>query len=318
MADHFADRLSKAVQAKGNPICVGIDPVYQKLPKQITERRDLNDENDLEAAIDAIFEFSTKVMRLVAPLVPAVKINSAFFERYYWEGIENYYALLQEADELGLEVIGDVKRGDIGSTAQAYAEAHLRNPEFIDMEDLVAPDAITVNGFAGVDGIKPFADLAAQQGKGVYVWVRASNPSAGALQDFSNAQGQRWFELLAEQVATLAAQPEYMGQSGLSCLGMVVGGTAAEQAQGLRERYPHVQFLVPGYGAQGASAADCAAFCTKDGTGALVNASRSIIYAHENPTYKETFGPQWEKCIEQAVKDMQAQFVAVLRGQQPL
>lgn len=318
MADHFADRLCQAIEAKKNPICVGIDPVYRRLPKQITERRDLNDENDLEAAIDAIIEFSTRVMRIVAPLVPAVKINSAFFERYYWEGVENYYALVQEANELGLEVIGDVKRGDIGSTAEAYADAHLRNPEFVDMDNMVAPDAITVNGFAGIDGIKPFADMAAQQGKGLYVWVRASNPSAASLQDFADASGRRWFELLAEQVATLAAQPEYIGQSGLSCVGMVVGGASAEQAKALRQLYPHVQFLVPGYGAQGATAADCAAFCRENGTGALVNASRSIIYAHENPTYHERFGPDWEKCIEQAVKDMQAQFVAVLRGQQPL
>ena len=121
MADNFADRITKAAQNKATPAVVGIDPVYAKLPKQIREHKDLNDEMDVAAAIDAIFEFCTRVLRIVSPLVPAVKINSAFFERYYWEGIEQYYSLIQEADELGLEVIGDVKRGYIGTTAEAYA-----------------------------------------------------------------------------------------------------------------------------------------------------------------------------------------------------
>ena len=304
MSDHFADRLTKAINEKNACVCVGIDPVYSKLPKQIIEHKDLNDEMDIEAAIDAVFEFSTKVLRIVSPLVPAVKMNSAFFERYYWEGMETYYSLIQEADELGLEIIGDVKRGDIGSTAEAYADAHLRNPEFVDMDMFVAPDAITVNGFAGVDGIRPFADAATEQGKGVFVWVRASNPSAGALQDFKNADGKCWFELLAEQVATLACEPKQMGSCGLSNIGMVVGGTAAEQAKQLREQYPHIIFLVPGYGAQGAGASDCLNFCKEDGTGALISASRSIIYAYDNPKYSEQFGANWEKCIEQACVDM--------------
>ena len=318
MADHFADRLTKAAQAKGTPAVVGIDPVYSKLPEQIRESKDLNDEMDIEAAIDAIFEFCRRVIRIVSPLVPAVKINSAFFERYYWDGIETYYSLIQEADELGLEVIGDVKRGDIGSTAHAYADAHLRNPEFIDMEGIVAPDAITANGFAGLDGIKPLADVANEEGKGVFVWVRGSNPSAGVLQDFADAHGKRFFEVLAEQVATLACEPQRIGQCGLSNVGMVVGGTAAEQARILREQYPHIIFLVPGFGAQGADAADCLQFAKSDGSGVLVSASRSIINAYDNSRYKEQFGADWEKCIEQACLDMKAALAAVMRGQKPL
>jgi orotidine-5'-phosphate decarboxylase len=318
MSDHFADRLTQAIQDKGVPICVGIDPVYTKLPKKIIERKDLNDEMDIEAAIDAIFEFSTKVLRIVAPHVPAVKINSAFFERYYWEGVECYYSLIQEATELGLEVIGDVKRGDIGSTAEAYADAHVKNPEFMDMDDIDSPDAITVNGFAGLDGIRPFADVAIGEGKGVFVWVRASNPSAAILQDFANADGKKFFELLAEQVATLATEPQYLGSSGFSNIGMIVGGTAAKQAKQLREQYPHMYFLVPGYGAQGASGADCLQFAKDDGTGVLISASRSILYAFDQEPYLERFGPDWEKSIEQACLDMKAEMIAVLRGQDPI
>lgn len=310
VADHFADRFVAAAKQKATCAVVGIDPVYARLPKEIVGRKEMNDEHDLEAAIDATFEFCTRVLRVVAPLVPAVKINSAFFERYFWEGLETYYSLVQEADELGLEVIGDVKRGDIGSTAQAYAEGHLRNPEFVDMDNLVAPDAITVNGFAGLDGIKPFADLATEQGKGIFVWVRASNPSAAVLHDFADANGRKFFEVLAEQAATLACEPERIGESGYSNVGMVIGGTAAEQAAALRAQYPQVMFLVPGYGAQGATAADCARFLKEDRTGALINASRSIIYAYENPTYQEQFGENWEKCIEQALLDMKRDLAA--------
>lgn len=318
MSDHFADRLTQTIQDKGVPICVGLDPIYSKLPKAIIERKDLNDEMDIEASIDAIFEFSTRVLKIVAPHVPAVKINSAFFEKYLWEGIECYYSLIQEATELGLEVIGDVKRGDIGSTAEAYAEAHVKNPEFQDMDDIDAPDAITVNGFAGLDGIRPFADVAAEQGKGIFVWIRASNPSAASIQDFANAEGKKWFEVLAEQVATLAAEPQYMGKSGFSNIGMVVGGTAAEQAVRLREQYPHIYFLVPGYGAQGATGADCLRFAKENGTGVLVNASRSILYAFDQERYHERFGPDWQKSIEQACLDMKAEMIAVIRGQEPL
>ena len=230
LANHFADRLNKAILEKGTPATVGVDPIYSKLPKQITERKELNDEMDVEAAIDAVFEFSTRLLRIVASIVPAVKINSAFFEKYYWEGVECYYSLVQEADSLGLEIIGDIKRGDIGSTAEAYAEAHLKNPEFVDMESIVAPDAITINGFAGADGILPFADVANEQGKGIFVWVRGSNPSAAVLQDFTNADGKSFFEHLAEKVAEIASQPQRLGQCGMSNIGMVVGGTAAELA----------------------------------------------------------------------------------------
>ncbi len=307
MSNHFADRLTQAIKDKGTCAAVGIDPVYDKLPKALIERADLNDPKDLPAALDAIVEFSTKVMKIVAPIVPAVKINIAFFEKYLWEGVENYYSLIQEAEALGVEVIGDVKRGDIGSTAESYAKGHVQNCDFVDMEYIVAADAITVNGFAGIDGIKPFADTAAEEGKGIFVWTRASNPSAGILQDFADAEGKKFWELMAEQVALLACENAYMGKSGYSSVGMVIGGTTAEQTKSLRERYPHIIFLVPGYGAQGASAEDCKKFCKEDGTGAIIPASRSVIYAFNDPKYYETYGAaNWEKCIEKAALDMKA------------
>jgi len=303
MASHFADRLCDAVKSRKTALVVGLDPVYSRLPAAIKEHRQMNDEFDADAAVDAIFDFCTQAMRIIAPMVPAVKINIAFFEKYLWEGLETYYALITEADDLGLEVVGDVKRGDIGHTAELYAAAHLENPELAGLEDTLAPDAITINGYTGTDGIEPFADMATKQGKGVFVLVRTSNPSAAAIQDFTDADGQTMYEKVAEVVAQIADKPERIGTSGYSNVGMVVGGTAPEVTTGLRKKYDKIWFLVPGYGSQGASAAGCIRFCKPDGTGALINASRSIIYAYERPQYREQFGDDWKKCIEQAVID---------------
>jgi len=303
MASHFADRLCDAVKTKKTSLIVGLDPVYTRLPSAIRSHRQMNDEFDAAAAVDAIFDFCTQAMRIVAPMVPAVKINIAFFEKYLWEGLETYYSLISEADELGLEIIGDVKRGDIGHTAEAYAAAHLENSELAGLEDNLAPDAITVNGYTGTDGIEPFADMADKQGKGIFVVVRTSNPSAAAIQDFTDADGQRMYEKLAEVVGQIANKTERIGNNGYSNVGMVVGGTAPQVTTALRRKYEKIWFLVPGYGSQGAEAADCVRFCKPDGTGALINASRSIIYAYEKPKYKDQFGDDWKRCIEQAVID---------------
>jgi orotidine-5'-phosphate decarboxylase len=303
MASHFGDRLFDAVKGRRTSLVVGLDPVYSRLPSAIKSHREMNDEFDAEAAVDAIFDFCTQAMRIVAPMIPAVKINIAFFEKYLWEGIETYYALISEADDLGLEIIGDVKRGDIGHTAELYAAAHIENPELAGLEDTLAPDAITINGYTGTDGIEPFADMATKQGKGVFVLVRTSNPSAAEIQDFADAQGRKMYEKLAEVVGRIANKAERIGSSGYSNVGMVVGGTAPDVTTVLRQQYDKIWFLVPGYGSQGASAADCVRFCKPDGTGALINASRSIIYAYEKPEYKEQFGDDWKRCIEQAVID---------------
>jgi len=303
MSNHFADRLCDAVKSKKTPLVVGLDPVYGRLPGAIRTHRDMNDEFDAAAAVDAIFDFCTQTMRIVAPMVPAIKINIAYFEKYLWEGIETYYSLVSEANELGLEVIGDVKRGDIGHTAESYASAHLENSELVGLEDVLMPDAITVNGFAGIEGIEPFANVADKEGKGIFVWVRSSNAGAAAIQDFADSAGQTMYEKLAEVVGEIANKPQRIGSSGYSNVGMIVGGTSPKATAALRKKYDKVLFLVPGYGSQGATAADCVRFCKPDGTGALINASRSIIYAYEIPKYKEQFGSDWKKCIEQAVID---------------
>ncbi len=313
MADNFADQLLKVIRAKRSPVCVGIDPVYGRLPAEIAEQRDMNDEMDAEAALDAVLEFCRRIIRIVAPYVPAVKINSAFFERYYSEGIEGYYDLIEEAAGHDLIVIGDCKRGDIGPTAEMYAKAHLADPDFTNFEERVGPDAVTVNPYFGIDGVKPFIDVAKEEGKGLFVLVRTSNESGGSIQDIVGADGTRLCEAVAKLVTEWASGEGLIGTSGYSCVGAVVGARDAAMAAALRERMPYSIFLVPGYGAQGATAADVAACFKPDGTGAIVNASRSILYAYEDMKYLEMYASEWEKCVEQACKDFVADVAKVVK-----
>lgn len=302
-AENFADRLIEAIDAKRSPICVGIDPIFDMLPDAVAGESASRDSNDSESAIDAIFEFSTRVLRIVAPHAPCVKIQSAYFEKYLWEGVELYYTLVQEAAKLGLLVIGDVKRGDIGATSQAYAAAHLSNPRLRDLDRLIAPDAITVNPMLGMDTLEPFVQSARDAGnKGLFVLVRTSNPGSAELQDAKLIDGRTWSEMLADRVNELASDASLIGGRGYSSIGCVVGATQAHTMQSLRKRLPRSIFLLPGYGTQGATGEMTRAAFDDDGRGAIVSASRSILYAHREKKYASL--GSWQKCVEQAVIDM--------------
>lgn len=309
---HFADRLLEACQSKGAPICVGIDPVLDLMPPP-SGNAFRADPNDPRLAVDAIFDFTLRVLRVVAPIVPIVKFQSAFFEKYYAEGVEAYYSLIGEARELGLLVIGDVKRGDIGSTSAAYADAHLTDPPARHDEDetLAAPDAITLSPICGLDTLDPFIQNVRQTGKGLFVLIRTSNPGSAALQDQLLADGRTWSESLADQLAPLAADPALLGTSGYSAIGAVVGATQTHTIQSLRQRLPHSIFLLPGYGKQGATA-DMTRAAFKDGRGALVSASRSILYAYREPRYAALAAKSWEHATEQAAQEMREDLRRVL------
>lgn len=302
-AENFADRLINAIDAKRSPICVGIDPMYDLLPDAIAGEAASRDPKDAEAAIDAIFEFSTTVLKIVAPHVPCVKIQSAYFEKYLWEGVELYYTLVQEAARLGLLVIGDVKRGDIGATSQAYAAGHLSDPRLRDLDKLIAPDAITVNPMLGLDTLSPFIQAASDAGnKGLFVLVRTSNPGSAELQDVALADGRTWSEMLADRINELAGDPALLGTRGYSSIGCVVGATQPHTMRSLRQRLPRSIFLLPGYGTQGATGEMTRAAFDANGHGAIVSASRSILYAHREPKYA---GVQpWQQCVERAVLAM--------------
>ena len=307
MSDIFADRLMDAISSKGSAICVGIDPVYEQMPDAIAGPADDRDYNDPEAAIDAIFAFTTAVLKAVAPHVPVVKFQSAYFEKYLWEGVEAYYSLIQEAKDLGLLVIGDVKRGDIGSTSAAYASAHLAESQFPDAQT-VMPDAITINPMLGLDSIEPFAQVAREEGKGLFVLVRTSNPGSADFQDVKLIDGRTWSEMVADKLNTLADDPALLGSQGFSSVGAVVGATQTHTMQSLRQRLPKSVFLLPGYGKQGATGEMTrAAFI--DGKGAIVSASRSILYAHRDPKYASE--KTWNNCVLQATLEMKKDLAGV-------
>ena len=300
MEENFADRLLTAIEEKKAPICVGIDPMYEMLPDAIAGEASRRNANDTEVAIDAIFEFTTALLKVVAPLVPCVKFQSAYFEKYLWEGVEAYYSLVQEAADLGLIVIGDVKRGDIGSTVEAYAAGHLADPPVEEHETLHTPDAITCNPMMGMDTLEPFAKTAIMYGKGLFVLVRTSNPGSAELQDAALVDGRTWSEMLADRLASIAQRPELMGSQGYSSIGAVVGATQPHTMTSLRKRLPHSIFLLPGYGTQGATGEMTRAAFVQ-GRGAIVSASRSIIYAHRDKKYATA---DWKKAVESAVVDM--------------
>jgi orotidine-5'-phosphate decarboxylase len=310
MSENFADRLIGAIEKKGSPICVGIDPIIASMPDAIFRGgRDKADGGDPQAAIDAIFEFTTRVLKIVAPHVPCVKFQSAYFEQYHWEGVEAYYNLIQEAAELGLIVIGDVKRGDIGSTAAAYAAGHLAEPEMSASDEMATPDAITVNPMLGMDTLEPFVRTAGEFGKGLFVLVRTSNPGSAELQDVKLADGRTWSEMLAEKLAAVAE--DLVGGRGWSSLGAVVGATQTHTMISLRQRLPKSIFLLPGYGTQGATA-EMTRHAFRDGLGALVSASRSILYAHKDAKISGKYGGDWEKCVEGAVIEMKRELGPVI------
>ncbi len=306
---NFADTLLGAIASKGTPLIVGIDPVYEQLPEAIRGQRELNDGDDLESSVDAILEFCTRLLKVVAPHVAAVKINSAFFEQYYAYGYEAFLAVVQEAAAHGLLVINDCKRADIGNSSERYALGTLADPEFASMDAMVGPDAVTVAPYMGEDSVGPFVKMAGEEGKGVFVLVRTSNAGAAAIQDAVMADGMPVYQHVGKLVAKWGEG--LVGERGYSSVGAVVGATNPGQLAALRELLPRTIFLVPGYGAQGGSAADVAKAFKADGTGAIINSSRGIIYAHKLPTYA---GMGWEKAVEGAVLAAKGEIGAAMGG----
>jgi orotidine-5'-phosphate decarboxylase len=305
MREHFADRLTSAISTRQAPVVVGLDPVYERLPACLRSAQ-----VSLANAAAAIEDFCRTIIDLVAPIVPAVKLNSGFFEALYEEGVAAYYRLVAYAHERGLLVIGDVKRGDIGSTARLYARGHLERPAFDDVDATRIPDAVTLAGYLGENAVRPFIDIAHAHGKGVFVLVRPSDPGADPIHDFGSSA--RLYQYMAELVHKWGARDELIGEYGLSCVGAVVAPKDAESTWALRQALPHTPFLVPGYGAQGGTAAACRPCFREDGTGAIVNASRSVIYAYEKPYYAERLRDDWSACVEQACRDFVNEVVRAL------
>ena len=295
MAINFADKLLGAIAEKRSPVCVGIDPNYAKLPEAVAGPVERRERASARQVVDAFYAFVVGVLEATAEHAACVKFQSAYFEQYHAEGVEAYYSLIAEAKNKGLLVIGDVKRGDIGATSEAYAAGHLRP---IDGEDADTPDAITVNPMLGLDTLEPFAAEAAPAGKGLFVLVRTSNPGSADLQDVKLEDGRTWSEALATRVDGLAEK--YVGTRGYSAVGAVVGATQAHTMASMRNLMPRSIFLLPGYGTQGATAEMTRAAFDADGMGAIVSASRSVLYPEPRP------GEDWRQAIARAAREMKA------------
>jgi orotidine-5'-phosphate decarboxylase len=279
---HFADRLTAAARARGNPVCVGLDPRSESLPAEIRRRHG----DDVAAAFE---EFCGRVLEIVAPLVPVVKPQAAFFEAFGPDGFAVLQRLLRKARSLGLVTILDGKRNDIASTAAAYADATF---------GVWGADACTVNPYLGRDAVEPFLAAARKAEGGVFVLVRTSNPGAGLFQDLVVHEKEGPAKPLYQHVGAAVAgwARENLGACGLGDVGAVVGATYPAEMALLRRQLPEVIFLVPGFGAQGGAAEDVKPAFRADGTGAIVSSSRGVLFPFAPDA------PDWEARIEAATR----------------
>jgi orotidine-5'-phosphate decarboxylase len=275
---------------------VGLDPRWEQLPAELLPRQPASPEKKSQAYA----EFSNGVIDVVASLVPAVKVQAAFFEELGPPGMAAMATVIDHAHRRGLLVIVDGKRNDIGSTAVAYARGYLGREE-----SAWHADALTVSPYLGDDSLEPFVEVANERGAGLFVLVKTSNPGSGLLQDLV-VEGRPLYRRVAKHVERLAV--ETAGGCGYGSVGAVVGATYPEQITELRSAMPHTWFLVPGFGSQGGTAADVAAAFDDHGRGAIINNSRGIIFAHSRAEYSERFGAaRWQEAVEAATREMIAQ-----------
>ena len=272
------DRLMDKIEQMANPTVVGLDPTYGMIPKTIKDEMLETYGRTSEAAGKMFLKFNKEIIDHIYDLVPAVKPQIAMYEQYGIEGLKAYLDTINYAKEKGLIVIGDIKRGDISSTADAYA-AHLSGVEIEGTRfDLWKEDAVTLNPYMGFDGIKPFIQPCNEYDKGIFILVKTSNPSGKEIQDLIT-DGKPVYELVASLVSQWGELA--MGERGYSKVAAVVGATYKEQGEELRKQMPHTFFLIPGYGAQGASGDDIKGYFDSDGRGCIVNSSRGIIAAYQ-------------------------------------
>ena len=295
------NKLVEKIKQTNAPIVVGLDPMLQYIPGYIQKKAYEEYGQTLKGAGEAIWQYNKGIVDAVCDLIPAVKPQIAMYEQFGIEGLIAYKKTIDYCKEKGLVVIGDVKRGDIGSTSEAYAVGHLGKVQV--GEHFYAgfdEDFATVNPYLGSDGVKPFMKVCKKEKKGIFVLVKTSNPSSGEFQD-RLIDGKPLYELVGEKVAEWGE--EVMGDS-YSYVGAVVGATYPEMGALLRKVMPKAYILVPGYGAQGGTGKDLAAFFNKDGLGAIVNSSRGIIAAWKQEKYARFGETGYADASRQAVQDM--------------
>ena len=299
------NQLVANIKKTGAPIVVGLDPMLNYIPEQVQKKAFAEYGETLEGAAEAIWQFNKEIVDKTYDLIPAVKPQIAMYEQFGLPGLAAFKKTVDYCKEKGLVVIGDIKRGDIGSTSAAYAVGHIGKVKV--GSKTYAPfdeDFVTVNPYLGSDGVNPFLDVCKEEKKGIFVLVKTSNPSSGEFQD-QKIDGRPLYELVGEKVAAWGS--EVMGDE-YSYVGAVVGATYPEMGKVLRKVMPKAYILVPGYGAQGGKGKDLAHFFNEDGLGAIVNSSRGIIAAYKQEQYAkfgaENFGDASRAAVETMIADI--------------
>jgi len=304
------DKLIEKITALQAPIVVGLDPRLSQIPAFIKDP--IYDEKGKTpyAAAEAIFAFNRAMIDNVYDIVPAVKPQIAMYEQFGPAGLACYFETVAYAKSKDMIVIGDIKRGDIASTAEAYSDAHLGRTD-IDGEPTsrAKTDFITVNPYMGYDSIEPYLADCTKYNKGLFVLVKTSNPSSSQIQDMHAEDGRPIYAHVGEMVGQWGY--ELIGKSGFSSIGAVVGATHPSQGKALREMLPHTFFLVPGYGTQGGKASDLTGMLNKDGLGIIVNNSRGITGAYQSEKYNAS-EKDFAKAARVAVLDMKADLEAYI------
>ena len=299
------NQLVANIKKTGAPIVVGLDPMLNYIPEQVQKKAFAEYGETLEGAAEAIWQFNKEIVDKTYDLIPAVKPQIAMYEQFGLPGLAAFKKTVDYCKDKGLVVIGDIKRGDIGSTSAAYAMGHIGKVKV--GSKTYAPfdeDFVTVNPYLGSDGVNPFLDVCKEEKKGIFVLVKTSNPSSGEFQD-QKIDGRPLYELVGEKVAAWGS--EVMGDE-YSYVGAVVGATYPEMGKVLRKVMPKAYILVPGYGAQGGKGKDLVHFFNEDGLGAIVNSSRGIIAAYKQEQYAkfgaENFGDASRAAVETMIADI--------------
>ena len=305
------NKLISNIRKTNAPIVVGLDPMLNYIPEHIQKKAFAEFGETREGAAEAIWQYNKGIVDATCDLIPAVKPQIAMYEQFGIPGLIAYKKTVEYCKAKDLVVIGDIKRGDIGSTSAAYAVGHLGQVQVSSKKYAgFDEDFATVNPYLGSDGVKPFMDVCKEEKKGIFVLVKTSNPSSGEFQD-RVIDGRPLYELVGEKVAQWG--DELMGD-GYSYVGAVVGATYPEMGKVLRKIMPKTFILVPGYGAQGGKGADLVHFFNEDGLGAIVNSSRGIIAAYKQEKYKEFGAENYADASRAAVKDMIADISGALEN----
>jgi orotidine-5'-phosphate decarboxylase len=307
------NKLVENIKRTGAPIVVGLDPMLKYVPGHIQKKAFAEYGETLKGAAEAVWLYNKEIVDAVYDLIPAVKPQIAMYEQFGIEGLITFHKTVAYCKEKGLVVIGDIKRGDIGSTSEAYAVGHLGKVQvggsaYYGFNE----DFVTVNPYLGSDGVKPFIKVCQEEKKGIFVLVKTSNPSSGEFQDrVLQPENRPLYEIVGEKVAQWGA--ECMGDS-YSYIGAVVGATYPEQGKILRKIMPKSFILVPGYGAQGGKGADLVHFFNEDGLGAIVNSSRGIIAAYQQEKYAKYGEEHFAEASRAAVLDMKEDIAQALEN----